>query len=116
MSAADNKITMTRGDTYIAEVGITTLAGEPYTPQEGDTIRFAVKHPNMDIYRTEYTDATPLILKDIPISTMILKLEPEDTKPLGFGEYVYDIEITFANGDVDTFIKEATLELTPEVH
>jgi hypothetical protein len=47
---------------------------------------------------------------------MILELDPEDTKPLPFGSYTYDIEITFANGIVDTFICEARFILTPEVH
>ena len=64
---------------------------------------------------SEYKDPVPLIEKDIPISTMILNLEPEDTKPFGFGEYVYDIELTFANGLVDTFINNETFILAPEV-
>lgn len=51
----------------------------------------------------------------IPTSTMILHLDPEDTKDLGFGEYVYDVELTFANGDVDTFINNAKFILAPEV-
>jgi hypothetical protein len=46
---------------------------------------------------------------------MILHLEPDDTKGLGFGEYVYDVELTFANGDVDTFINNARFSLVPEV-
>ena len=46
---------------------------------------------------------------------MVLRINPADTKALGFGEYTYDIEITFANGDVDTFIHEARFILAPEV-
>ena len=108
-------ITLTRGDTFFAEVQI-KRDNEPYTPEVGDRVRFALKHSRLNPDGTDYRETDPLILKEIPIDTMILRLDPEDTKPLGFGRYVYDIEITFANGIVDTFIDNARFELTPEVH
>lgn len=107
-------ITLTRGDTL--KVLINLFKDEqPYTPVAGDRIRFALKHNVMNSKQTEYKDVEPLILKQIPIDTRILELEPEDTKSLGFGTYVYDIQITFADGTVDTFITEALFKLTPEV-
>ena len=69
----------------------------------------------MNPTKTAYTDKTPLIEKDVPISTMILRLNPEDTKSLPFGDYVYDLELTTAAGDVDTFIASESFVLTPEV-
>ena len=96
---------MTRGDTLRANVNI-TRDGEPYVPEEGDSIRFAVKR--------DYKDTALLILKNISIGTLVLKVDPEDTKPLDFGKYVYDIQMTFADGSVDTFIS-GKLVLTPEV-
>lgn len=107
-------ITLTRGDTFFALVSI-LRDDEPYTPQTGDSVRFALKQ-NLNARGTEFRERDPLILKDIPIDTMILRIDPEDTKPLGFGQYRYDIEITFANGIVDTFITDARFDLTPEVH
>lgn len=109
----NNKITMTRGDTLSTTVTI-TVDGEEYTPQTGDTVRFAMKHDDMTVDKTAYTDSEALLIKNIPIDTMLLKLDSADTKPFDFGNYVYDIEITFANGDVDTFIS-STLVLKPEV-
>lgn len=53
---------------------------------------------------------------DIPIDTMKLAIKPEDTKNLAFGKYVYDIELTKANGEVDTFITKAVFKITEEVH
>lgn len=53
--------------------------------------------------------------KDIPIDTMMLTLEPQDTADLNFGKYVYDIQLTKANGKVDTFISKAILKLSEEV-
>ena len=69
----------------------------------------------MNSKKTDYKDIEPLILKEIPNDTLILELEPNDTKPLAFGTYVYDIQITFEDGTVDTFITEAMFKLTPEV-
>ena len=102
-------IELTRGDSFYCTVGMKNKDdGTDYEPQEGDVVRFALKK--------KYTDEDPLILKQIPIDTMVLHLEPEDTKELAFGTYCYDVELTKANGDVDTFIAEAEFELTKEVY
>lgn len=100
---------MTRGDTLRVQIGIEDVdTGEEYVPVQGDSVRFAMKET--------YEDETPLVIKDIPIDTMELTLEPEDTKSLPMGQrYVYDLQITFANGDVYTFVDKATLKLTEEV-
>lgn len=107
-SVSGTMITLTRGDTFSALITITDLNDNQYIPMNGDRIRFAMK--------TDYEDGAPLLIKEIPIDTMILVIEPEDTKPLAFGKYVYDIELTKVTGEVDTFITKATLKLTEEVH
>lgn len=99
------KISLVRGDTLRVQIGI-TKDGEIYTPSQDDYIRFAMKQ--------SYNSSKVLLEKQISNETLILKLEPSDTKKLSFGEYVYDIEITLANGDVDTFIR-GKFELSPEV-
>lgn len=100
---------MTKGDTLRVMLMLEDENGYDYIPEDGDQIRFAMKE--------SYDDAEPLILKEIPIESMILTLEPEDTKNLEAPmQYVYDIEITYANGDVDTFIDKAKLVLTEEVY
>lgn len=111
---------MTRGDTLRVHIhvmkqkeGVDTY--EEYFPEDGDACRFALKKPDMLPDGSDYKDQFPLIIKSIPIDDMILELEPGDTKTLPFGRYVYDVEFTFSDGTVDTFIAEATLELTPEV-
>lgn len=102
-------INMTRGDTLKVIVTIKNPDGTVYTPIEGDSIRFALKE--------YYSQNAPLITKTIPTDTMMLWLEPEDTKKLRMPKrYVYDIELTHANGDVDTFIANAELNITEEVH
>lgn len=114
-SVKKNTITLTRGDTFVGKVDI-LRDGEPYEPTAEDSIRFALKHNKMDAGGTKYVDNTPLLVKAIPYDTLILRIEPNDTKQLAFGSYVYDIEITFEDGTVDTFITTAPFNLTPEVH
>ena len=98
-SVSGTMITLTRGDTFSALITITDLNDNQYIAMKND-----------------YNDETPLLIKEIPIDTMILTLNPEDTKHLPFGKYVYDIELTKATGEVDTFITKAILKLTEEVH
>lgn len=102
-----NTIYLTRGDTFKAHLTINNPDGTEYTPVEGDTIRFALKE-NIE-------DVECLIIRDIPIDTMLLILYPEDTKGLAFGSYIYDVQLTKANGDVDTFITASKLKITAEV-
>ena len=110
----DNEITLTRGDTLRVEISM-TVDDMPYTPTGGDVVRFALKHNKLLSDKTDYTDAQPLILKVIPNDTMILEIEPNDTEPLGFGKYVYDLQITFEDGTVSTFVTTAKFLLTEEV-
>jgi len=101
-------IYLTRGDTFRARVGMKLRGSdEEYIPVTGDVIRFAVKR--------NYSDAQPIISKTISNETQMLVLNPSDTKSLAFGKYIYDIELTKANGTVDTFIAGATLNITQEV-
>lgn len=100
-------ISLTRGDTFEADISIANADGTAYEPVEGDSIRFAMKK--------DYSDPKPLLVKDIPINTMKLVLEPEDTADFTFGKYVYDIQLTRSTGEVDTFITKATIKLTEEV-
>ena len=112
-SVDGTRITLTRGDSLYIEIGM-KRGTQTYTPAEGDKVRFALKSAR--VVGGEYANKRPLILKDIPTDTLLLHLEPSDTKPLPFGDYVYDVELTYANGDVDTFITEAPFVLTREVH
>lgn len=107
----DTKITMTRGDTVVIDLALNFEDGTPYVPSEGDSIRFAVKKT--------YDDEEVLIMKDIPIESLQLRIDPEDTKPLSMGTrrgiYKYDIQLTKADGTVETVIPRATLVILEEV-
>jgi hypothetical protein len=102
-----NAISLTRGDSLILHVNV-MQNDEPYVPQEGDVIRFALKK--------NVNDENVLILKDIDLTAMQLIIEPEDTKELPYGTYKYDIELTTVGGFVDTFIGPANFKITEEVY
>lgn len=108
----NNAITMVKGDTVILDLNIFDQENTPYEPKEGDRIRFALKK--------RYDDSEPLLVKVIPTDTMQLVIEPEDTKNLLCGEYhgryKYDIELTTADGFVDTIIPRADFTIIEEVY
>lgn len=117
MSFKVNKttITLTRGDTLILHLNL-TVDGEPYESNPEDSIRFALKSDKV-LANKEYSDKEPLILKDIPTNTLELKIDPEDTKSLPFGNYKYDIEFRRASdGFVRTFIADADFVISREVY
>lgn len=100
-------IYLTRGDTAYIQITLTDSAGNAYVPAEGDVIRFAVKKL--------YSDVNVLLEINIPTETLMLTINPADTKKFRFGEYKYDIELTRSDGVVDTFIDRADFFVTEEV-
>lgn len=104
-SVSGNKIIMSRGDTIKVLVTIKNRNGEPYEPRSGENIRFFCKK--------YLTDTNMIIEKDIPIDTRILTLNPEDTEKLIPGYYYFDIRLFHQNGDIDTFIDNAKLQIMP---
>lgn len=101
-------ITLTRGDSASIALDLHYKDGEPYEPAEGDTIRFAMKKTYSDLL-------PPLLTIDISTEDLILYIPANDTKSLAYGQYKYDIQLTTASGDVDTFIDRATIAITEEV-
>ena len=101
-------ISITRGDTPSFSIEILDTAGRPYELQEGDTLTFSVKRS------TKVTD--PILLqKTMDASTgPRFHLTQMDTS-LAYGSYVYDVELSTADGDVCTVIKPDSLTVTAEV-
>lgn len=103
-------ISLVRGDSMATELTLKRKTnGEVYTPVEGDAISFAMK-------RSAYDRGEPILVKSVPTDTLMLALLPTDTAGLAFGEYAYEMQMTFADGTVDTFIANARLMLAPEVN
>ena len=98
-------IKLTRGDTAYLTASVNTKDGEPYTVKTDDVLTMTVKQ--------DYNDE-PLIEKKIT-GTTTFHIEPGDTKDLEFGTYVYDVQVTMANGDNFTFIADKKFKITNEV-
>ena len=104
----NNNITLTRGDTLTLTVTLlhevdpvppaTEPTIEPYVPEEGDVIRFAVSkgYKSEPGYELKFS-------KVIPHDTLTFTASSTETA-LEYKTYNYDVEITHADGCVDTFI------------
>lgn len=105
-----HNITMTRGDTFAKTLSL-TKGGKPYTPANGDVIKFSMSKVFKGRVGYEL-----LIEKVIDNETMLWIIDASDTEDLEYGKYFYDLEITYGDtGYVETFADKKTLTLTEEV-
>ena len=101
----DDNILLTRGDTATLNISITDSEGNPYTMQEGDTLKFSIKRI--------YTE--PEVLLELVVTEPVVHLSSADTDNLSFGVYHYDV--VFINDSiVDTIIADKTFTVGYEVH
>lgn len=105
-SVKDNTITVTRGDTLKIEIELQDASGERYNPSENDVIKIKAK-------RT--LDKELSIDKEIDHNNMAFELTSEECSKLSVGEYFYDLEITFENGDVNTPINYGKIIVRSDV-
>lgn len=107
IDSTDNTIKLTRGDTARFSIDITNdITESDYTFSKDDTLKFTVKK--------RVKDEASLISKT-SIGTTLFHIKPEDTNGMAFGKYVYDVQLSTADGDVYTIIGPATFELLTEV-
>lgn len=102
MKLTGTDIYMTRGDT---EGIIVNLIG--YTPQAGDTVEFTVRRK---------IGNAPVIYKkaEFAETQAVVRIEPEDTERLRFGDYIYDVQLTYG-GTVKTVVTPSKFTLGEEV-
>ena len=99
-------ISMTRGDTE----SITVTLDDGIGFVEGDIIELTVRvnpsSSNVELYKkvTEFDEGKARI-----------EIRSEDTEGLIFRSYVYDVQLTRANGGIHTIIKPSMFEILPEV-
>lgn len=91
-------ITLTRGNTLTLTVGM-KKNNQTYVMQEGDNVRFAVSIGHKG-------DAGYKLIKviEIPADTLTMTMTATETEALTKSMYCYDVELTYADGTVDTFI------------
>ena len=104
----DNTIHLTRGDTARFSIGriVNTVTNTNYTPTPEDIVTMTVKKTVQDV--------APCVQIIVP-GGEVLHIKPEDTKEMAFGKYVYDVQLTTADGDVYTIIPPTPFDLLKEV-
>ena len=109
MQIIGTDIQMIRGDTESLSVRM-HQDGAQVPFEAGDTLYFTVKY-------NHETDEKLLqkVITEFPGGEAVIHIAPEDTKPLLFGDYYYDLQLTRADGTVTTIIPPSTFEISPEV-
>lgn len=101
------EISIIRGDSATINLNIKDkVANEEYVLEPNDIVRFSVKK--------DISDEEILIQKEFQDNQILLT--HEDTKNLDFGEYVYDVELQFQDGQRDTIIPPSKFIIMAEVH
>lgn len=103
-----NAIKLTKGDTLKMTIEL-TKDGEAYTPVQGDALRFALSKGFVGEFGYKL-----ITTKEISTEDMTVTLTAEETDALPCRTYNYDIQLTHADGSVDTVIL-STLTITEEV-
>lgn len=99
MAIFKNDKEITRGDTGLFSVTLYDAEGAEYIPTEGETLTFYLMKKDCD----DLTEA--ILVKDIPVDTMQLELEPSDTIDLQTGSYAYRIRLRDTIGHEWTVVK-----------
>lgn len=92
---ANTTIKLIRGDTAVLNVNLATDDGSAYSLSSDDAGMFSLKRS----YRDE-----DYVLQ-IPVVNDQVTFAHNDTKDLPDGDYVYDIQITLADGQVFTIAR-----------
>lgn len=104
MTITGTNISMTRGDSE----SITVTCSEPFAA--GDTVYMTVREDaESDIQFQK------IVTEFGEKGEAVIPIEHADTEGMDFGDYVYDIQLTRADGRVRTLIKPSRFTLTEEI-
>lgn len=103
-------ISMIRGDSESIQVNMKNSDGQAVPFIEGDTLHLTV--------RADYSSEDTIVSKKITefsggVATIVIL--PVDTHSARIGKYIYDIQLTRADGTVTTIIKPDTFEILGDV-
>jgi hypothetical protein len=109
MEINGKNIRLVRGDSDSITVQLSE--GDTARPLvTGDIVYFTVK-------KSPYESAKVFqkIITEFVDGKAIIPITHDDTKDMEFKSYVYDIQITFADGTVKTIVPPSQFEIMPEV-
>lgn len=88
----DGNITLTRGDTAVIDLDI-KVNGQPYDFSSNDKVVFSLKE--------SYDDQSYIMQRQL--TNHLLTFSHADTNNLDVGTYVYDVQLSFHDGQVVTY-------------
>jgi len=103
-------IQITRGDDGFIDLKIRSKI-PPYTIyklEEGDSCVLTIRK------NIKVDEENPILIQ-IPLEDNKFYIKASDTQDFEFGKYIYDVQLTFENGMVNTIIEPSLFEVTPEV-
>ena len=109
MEINGKNIRLVRGDSDSITVQLSE-GNEAKQLVTGDIVYFTVK-------KSPYVSAKvfQITITEVVDGKAIIPITHDDTKDLEFKLYVYDIQITFADGTVKTIVPPSQFEIMPEV-
>lgn len=116
MKIIGKAFSMVRGDSEDIRITMRQNIGTDESPVfervpfvEGDKVEMTVRKFAED--DTKFIHKTVTEFGD---GEAFIRINPEDTEAMGFGEYVYDVQITFADGRVKTPVHDCPFTLMKE--
>ena len=103
---------ITRGDDAYLDLELRQQTF-PYDIYEFDSSDSAVLSVRKS--RDEDVDNDNPILLQIPFENGRFHIRSEDTKDMDFGNYSYDVQVTFSDGRINTVIGPNIFRILPEV-
>lgn len=112
MKVDGTNLSMIRGDTESITISIQDNDEAPILLMSGeDTIYFTVKLNTAVEAKILQKIITAFDLE----GNAIIEIEPEDTKPLAYKSYKYDVQWVDVDGKVRTIVEPSTFKIEPEV-
>lgn len=113
MTISNRNILMTRGDSESITVQCFTRTGGTRTAspfETGDTVTFTVRKDAKGIIQIQKA-----VTEFDENGAAVILINPGDTAEMGFGHYVYDIQLTRADHSVTTIVPISNFTLAEEV-
>lgn len=102
----DGYIYLTRGDTAYLNVDVTKQDGSKYVMRMGDKLTLSLK---------KNIDDTDYALHKELVGATKFTIFPDDTKPLEYGKYFFDVQLNTLEGEVFTIISKSNFYIREEV-
>lgn len=106
-------IELTCGDSAVFAITAKDKEGEAYEFQPGEKVKFTIKSTNKKEDIIKLVSKETIVEEASPLTHIIL--DPEDTKPLDFRKYYYDVQLIKLDGWVETIIANAIFKVGVEI-